>query len=334
MIKRVIFIAIGVLFIAGCSRVDNKEIYSRTELIMGTFVEVKIVAQEESPEEVIRGVDEAFSLARRLEKMASIFYPESQLNKLNVSRELEVDPELYALIKTAKDMSRLTGGEFDVTVTPILKADGFYRDMSEEVLGKIPDTLEGVGWENIELSDDNITVTLHKGAWIDLSGIAKGYIVDRMAQLFRDKGLDFFLINAGGEISCGRKPLDASWRIGVRRPAEQEVVLTLGLTDISVATSGDYENVEDDKITGEVVSHIIDPLTEKPIKEMPSSVTVITTSCTRADALATGMMAMGPEKAIELAEDLDDVEIITVNKVGGIEIIAYSSGADKFFLKR
>lgn len=301
---------------------------------MGTFVEVKAIAPGREREGIEKYIDDALTLARKLEKVTSIFNADSELNKLNLAGKLEVSPELFNLLRDAVEVSRLTGGEFDVTVTPIVKADGFYGDMPKEILDEIPDTFEGVGWENIELSGDGKTVTLLNGAWIDLSAIAKGYIVDRMSKFLKERGIEFFLINAGGEIYCAEKPKGELWRIGVRKPATEEIVITLGIENMAVATSGDYENVVRDDLTGEVVSHIIDPRTQRAVKENLSSVTVIADKCYKADALATGMMAMGTKEAIELSEKLEGVETIIVNEAETRSKVSFSRGAEALIILR
>ncbi|MGB2599577.1 MAG: FAD:protein FMN transferase, partial [Candidatus Omnitrophota bacterium] len=104
--------------------------------------------------------------------------------------------------------------------------------------------------------------------------------------------------------------------------------------DMAVATSGDYENVVIDENTGEVLSHIIDPFREAPIKETFSSVTVIAPTCAEADALATGMMVMGKDDAIALANEMKDVSIIVVTGSDGQHSVDLSEGAEKYVTGR
>ncbi|MGB2601392.1 MAG: FAD:protein FMN transferase, partial [Candidatus Omnitrophota bacterium] len=193
---RVICIAVLVLFVSGCSRISHPKDYSRVEPLMGTFVQVKVSAPGRPESEVKSAIDGAMELARDLEESFSAFDPKSEVNKLNETGKAKVSPELFNLIKEAKRISNITGGEFDITVAPVMKADGFYSDMPKELLAKIPDTFDGVGYENVELEADSETISLNKGAWIDLSGIAKGYIVDRMVAFFRSKGLGGVMVNA------------------------------------------------------------------------------------------------------------------------------------------
>lgn len=327
---RFVCAAVIIIAIAGCAKISRPKDHSRVEPIMGTFVQVKVSAPDRSEEEVKIAIDGAMELARDLEKSFSVFDPESEVNKLNESGKAKVSAELFSLIKEANRISGITGGQFDITVAPVMKANGFYGDMPEALLEKIPDTFEGVGYEKVQLGADGRTVTLVNGAWIDLSGIAKGYIVDRMVAYFRSKGLDGVLVNAGGDLYCGGRGKGGPWKIGIREPGASSIVATLFIENKAVATSGDYENVVFDKKTGEVISHIIDPASDKAVKDESTSITVIASSCAEADALATGMLAMGIEKALKLSEVLNGIESIAVYCPGRHHTVSFSSGAKEY----
>ena len=332
--KRLLCVTICAVLLAGCSLIDRSGSYSQTETLMGTFVQVKIVGPRRSGDELTAAAKDALALAGELEKKFSAFDPASEANALNIARTMEVSPELFDLVKQAKKASRITGGQFDVTVAPILKADGLYAHMPSELRDRIPDGFDGVDWRNVTLRLDGRSIMLRKGAWIDLSGIAKGYIVDKMAGLLKKKNTPGFMINAGGDIYCSVKDGNTPWKIGVRKPGAKSVIATLDVKDMAVATSGDYENVVTDKKTGRVISHIIDPATRKAIKEVPSSITVIAPTCTEADALATGMMAMGKDRAIALADSLEGVEIIVIESPAGRHTISFSRNAAGYVVER
>jgi thiamine biosynthesis lipoprotein len=330
--KLIITILLGVFLAAGCSRVSGG--YSRTELLMGTFVQVKVSAPGHSRTELKKAVDGAMTLARVLEEKFNIYDSASEINTLNASGGGEVSPELFELIRNSGEISRITDGKFDITVAPILKANGFYKDMPLEILGRIPDSFEGVGWENVRTGADGRSILLRRGAWIDLSGIAKGYIVDRMAGFLLEEGISALMINAGGDIYCGEKNNGAPWRIGIRKPGGHAVVIALDIKDMAVATSGDYENVITDKKTGKVMAHIIDPLSEAAVQKTPSSVTVIAPTCREADALATGMMAMDSGSAVKLADAIKGVEVIVAEGCASRQEMRFSQGAAKYVAGR
>jgi len=305
---------------------------------MDTFVQVKISGEragdKEGREKVEEAVSGAFQLADELEKRFNIYYPKSEINSLNIAREQSVSPALFDLLEKSEEISRLTSGGFDTTVAPVLKQEGFYKDMPESIREKIPDSPAEGGWKDIILSPESRNVTLRSTAWVDLSGIAKGYIVDRMAEFFRKNKIQGFLINAGGDIYCGERNGDGKWMIGLREPGTEGVLLVLELEDMAVATSGDYENWIMDRDTGEVFSHIVDPLHHALVEKELSSVTVISPACAEADALATGMMAMGKGEAIALADAIEGVEAIVVTFSRDGYKIDYSGGAGEYIVWR
>ncbi len=329
---------ICVLFTTGCARetgMDRHNRYSRTEPLMGTFVRIIVPERRrtngEPPGDAVKAVNGAFQLASALEKKFNIYDPKSEINGLNIAKDRSVSPELFDLVQKAKNMSRLTNGAFDMTVAPILKAEGFYENMPGYILEEIPGEFDGKGWEGVVLSSDRTNVALGDGVWMDLSGIAKGYIVDRMADLLRGKGIRRFLINAGGDIYCGRKKGHGKWMIGLRAPGTEKILLTLAVEEMAVATSGDYENWVVDESTGKASSHIMDPSRQAAVEKRFSSVTVITRTCTEADALATGMMAMGRDKVIALVDTIGGVEAIVVTSDGkGGHSVDRSGGAREY----
>ena len=301
---------------------------------MGTFLEIKVFSRDLDKVKLSVITEEAFDLGKKLEEKLSAYNPDSEVNQLNVSGKIKASDELFYVLEKSGKINALTGGEFDPTVAPVLKKDGFYSNMPKELVNRIPNSFTGIGWHNVELDPKTKEVALRSSAWIDLSGIVKGYIVDRISSLLKEKGINSFLVNAGGDIYCTEKLDGDGWRIGIRQPASKNIACVLYLKNTAVVTSGDYENIVIDKETGRPISHIIDPLTDKARTEVPSSVTVIANSCTKADALATGMLAMGEEKAIKLADSLPQVEVIFAGVPGNVKKLIFSIGAKKHILGR
>ncbi|MFH1395726.1 MAG: FAD:protein FMN transferase [Candidatus Omnitrophota bacterium] len=336
--RKLFYSVLATVVLTGCSFFSGNAEYSRTDTLMGTFVQVKTVCYQGASDELSAIVADSFELARQLEKKLSIFNANSEINALNAEKNKKVSDELFEIIKEAKHIGKITNGEFDITVAPILKKQGFYKDMPDEVLAGIPDNSDGVGWKNVLLYPDKREIVLLNGAWLDLSGISKGYIVDKMSEFLRTHGVLDFLVNAGGEIYCSKYKRSKDWRIGVRKPRSkldtertaQYILLQLNMENMAVATSGDYENVIIEDNGKKLLSHIVDPSTEKALPELPSSVTVIAPECFKADALATGMMAMGKEKALELTRGLKDVEIIFVENSGAEPDLSFSAGVSKY----
>ncbi len=319
--------------LSGCYAARTRE-YSRNLSMMGTFVQVKVSDEQGlGSARIEKAMTEALSAGAELEKKLSIYDPAGEVSTLNRSKSMKASPELFGLIALAAEVGGKTSGAFDITVAPALKARGFYADMPEEIRRTIPDGNGGVGWRNVSLDRGSGTVILRNGAWIDLSGIAKGYIADMIAENLSSSGAECFLVNAGGEIRCGGGKSGKKWRIGIQRPGGPGSVAVLALTDAAVATSGDYENFIVDSASGGGVSHIVDPGAGAPMDKKKRSVTVITKNCAYADALATGMMVLGTAKSMALADELGDADAIFVETVDGKEVLSFSKGAGKYLIR-
>jgi len=254
---------------------------------------------ESGIQEVMDGVNSSMSL----------FNPDSELSRFNDhqgSDWLPVSKKLAQVVFEAKEVSRMTGGAFDVTVAPLVNLWGFGDERRLDVVPAKEDiqaALGKVGIDRVEVRLD--PPALRKSVpvvTIDLAAIAKGYCVDAVSSWLESRGVTSYLVEIGGEIRTkGAKPDGSAWRIAVEKPvnAECSVQTVIELTDKGMATSGDYRNYFE--VDGKRYSHIISPTTGHPITHALASVSVIDASCTRADALATGLLVLGPEKGLELA---------------------------------
>ncbi len=283
---------------------------TRQTTLMNTYLQIKVAKVPH--EEIGEIIDGAIDLGQKLDKKLSIFNEYSELNELNLTKKMQVTDDLYEVVKLAVEISRKTNGYFDITVTPLLKKQGFYLDVPDVILEAMPNNYVQLGWEKIKFLDNNY-IELDADIWMDLSGIAKGYIVDRMSKYLKEHNIGTFLVNAGGDMFCSSIN-DYLWKIGIISPGENKVLEVMELKNEAVATSGDYENWYIDENDKNIkVSHIADPPEGDLLNQSLSSVTVITDTCAKADALATAMMAMGSEKAIELASKDESIKIVTVN---------------------
>ncbi len=297
---------------------------------MGTVLSLEL--ETTGPGRAGRIREKFWAEAERLEDIFNRYDPESELSRLN--REAPAGPvavsrEMFEVLSRAVEISRLTDGAFDVTVGPLVEAWGFFPDREGRLPG--PEEVEAarsrVGWENISLDRESRTVRyLHPGLEIDLGGLAKGYVVDRLADLLAGEGVTGALINAGGDIYClGRHPEGRGWRIGIEHPRiEGEVLAVLELADRAVATSGDYRNyfIHLDRR----YSHILDPRTGGPARTGVMESTVLAPDCLTADGLATALFVLGPERGLEIIESGEDWEgLLVVDREGEI-VIRRSSG--------
>ncbi len=258
------------------------------------------------------GIESAEEEIYRLDKLMSRSNENGDIYPLNESGSGDVSTETAEVIKTALDISRSADGAFDPTVTPLMDAWGFfgqkYRVPSD---GEISEALKYVGYENVSL--DGTHVTLKNGAKLDLGGIAKGYASEAAADVLRKCGVESALVSFGSTIrAIGKKPDGSGWTIGLADPQNpDEYIAVVTISDECMSTSGSYEQVFEEN--GRKYHHIIDPLTGCPAESGLTSVSVICSDPTRADALSTALFVMGAEKAEQYRKEHNDFEAIFIN---------------------
>jgi len=249
----------------------------------------------------------------------------------------------FEVFSEAERVSELTGGAFDVTVAPLVRLWGFGAGAWTRPQGPQVPSEEAiaaaralVGFHHIRLDDDPPSVTKDKdGVECDLSAIAKGYGVDLVAEELSRRGWKNFMVEVGGEVrTSGKNATGEAWRIGIEKPLPGKRALqrTLPLSGLSLATSGDYRNFYE--VDGKLYSHLIDPREGRPVSHNLASVSVVEDSCMRADALASGLLVLGPEEGYQLAvrEDLTVLFLIRHDD-GGIEERPSPSFAALFLLE-
>ncbi len=277
---------------------------------MGTTWTVKVASEHLSPNDH-REIGQAIEAALDdVNGAMSTWDPESEISRFNAARSVSatpLSPQTLRVLRAAREISRLTGGGFDVTVGPLVKAWGFGGAEPPEVAPSPADlkALKArVGFEKLILDEDGAARKLHPELEVDLSAIAKGHGVDRVAMALEGLGHRAYLVEVGGEIRAAGRKLDGKrWRVAIEQPSEgmRTVHRVLDLDDIAMATSGDYRNYYEDE-RGRRISHTIDPRTAQPIRHALASVTVLHPSAMMADGLATALNVMGPEAGYSLAE--------------------------------
>ena len=259
----------------------------------------------------------AESEIHRLDALMSRSNERGDIYPLNISGSGAVSDETASVIKTALDVCRETDGAFDITVTPLMDAWGFfghvYRVPSDEEINEL---LPRVDYNNVILNNNNIT--LNNGSTLDLGGIAKGYASGRAAQILKKNGINSALISFGSAIEAvGAKPNGDAWTIGITNPQNpEEYIITLDIADTCVATSGSYEQVFEEN--GKRYHHIIDSSTGYPADNGLASVSVIGSDPTRADALSTALFVMGLDSAADFWQNSGDFEAVFIMDSGEI----------------
>lgn len=232
----------------------------------------------------------------------------SRFNKLTSTEWFDVSPETAEVVALALEVSQVTGGAFDVTVGPLVNLWGFgpdARPSTEPTDVQLREVLSQVGYKklHVRVSPPSLQKDV-PGLEIDLSAIAKGHGVDRVAAVLAKAGVDNYFVEIGGEVvTRGTRTDGKPWQVGIELPNELEPSLhsVVGLSGEAMATSGDYRNFYE--LSGKRFSHTIDPTNGRPFQHQLASASVIADNCAFADALATSMMALGPERGKLLADE-------------------------------
>lgn len=251
-------------------------------------------------------MEQVWMACERYENLLSKTVEGSDVQRINASRgePVTVDPETWAILQRAKEISRLTGGAFSVTIAPLSAQWDFTGGTNrmptdEERLAALP----LVNDELLELGEDN-TVTLPEGMEIDLGGIAKGYIADQVAAMLEGRVHGATLSFGGNVYAVGLKPDGTAFNLGIQDPmgATGNAIAVVQATDVSLVTSGIYERYF---MVGDTrYHHILDPETGLPADSDLASASILDVSSMDADALATACIVLGRDKAKALMEEM------------------------------
>lgn len=315
---------------SGCTQSPQQ--YSRTEELFGTYVSAKIYTETEDSADA--ALDAAFERARELEEIFSPSIGHSELNAVNAaafSQETEVSEDFQHLLSQSLEFSEKSGGAFDCGIGRLIDLWGIGTENA-----KIPsdaairDTLHPAAHEVIDLQDGAVRF-LDERVQLQFGAIAKGYIADEMKEVLRSHGIESGMLSLGGNIlTIGSKHDTAPWTIGITDPfSPQEITATMEVRDLSVVTSGNYERYFEEN--GVRYHHILNPGTGHPADAGIISVTILSESSLRCDALSTAVYVLGAQEGLALIETIEDTECILVTEDGEI---LQSSGMDAYHVKQ
>lgn len=246
---------------------------------------------------------EVEKILRDFDMSLSLYIDSSLLSKVNRNEDVKVDTFFEEVFKKSVDISEMTGGAFDVTVGPLVRAWGFGPDDKKNFSEQKRDSLlRLVGMDKVSLSDRRLRKN-NPAINLDFNAIAQGYSVDVVSRYFDGVEIDNYLIEIGGEVRARGTKNGNLWRIGIDKPEDNNIIpgqslqAIVRITDRALATSGNYRKfyVED----GIKYSHTIDPKTGYPARNRLLSATILADDCASADGIATACMVMGHEKSIE-----------------------------------
>jgi thiamine biosynthesis lipoprotein len=324
MKKRIIQVCLIIaLIVIAYIRISNEKSkpVKETRVALGTFVTIEI--SEKNPDNPVI-VDSAFRLIAKYEKQFSPKEDYSEIIRINTSasREVEISYDLAELLQKSQEISELTQGAFDVTIGAVSQLYDFI-DKTIPYPDEIKENLKHVDFTKLHL----VGYTLIKddpAIRLDIGAIGKGFIVDKVAECLISAGIRQAAINAGGDLYVLENENGEEWRIGIQHPRDDSTLWGyITLKNAAVATSGDYEKffMKD----GTRIHHIIDPKTGLPA-DKAVSVTVIAPDATTADALCTAVFVMGPEKGIQLVNQLDNIEALIIYEQDGKLMQCLSDG--------
>ena len=265
----------------------------------------------------------------RVDKLASTWRSDSELSRFNAANStdwMEVSADFCSALADALEISRDTGGAFDVTVGPLVNLWGFGPDgtvAQPPSDSDIEHALQRVGFDKVHTDCERSVARKDDAAvYVDLSGWAKGLAVDVVAGVLDDRQVDNYLVEIGGELRVsGHNSERRKWAVAIEAPSTSQRVprAIVRVTDTSVATSGDYRNYF--TYGDRRYSHTIDPRTGRPVTHDLAAVTVIHAVNAYADAMATALLVLGPENGPSLARDLGIAAYFLVRRPSGIEEI-------------
>ena len=301
---------------ANSASLHGQERYSFAEPHLGTIVEITLYAPDENGAN--QAARAAFHRVKELDQIFSDYKPDSEVMRLceraGHEESVKVSPELFEILRHSLKVSSQTEGAFDVTIGPLVQ---LWRQSRKRKILPTPDEIatakESVGWKLVVLDEDRQSVTLkRRGMRLDFGGIAKGFIAHDVSRVLREQGCDQSLIAVAGDIVAGDPPPgSAGWKVGVApldRP-NGAVSRLLSLRNCAVSTSGDaFQFVE---IGGVRYAHIVDPRTGLGLTYR-SSVTVVSKEGATADALATAICILGPERGLPLLDLYDQSAALVV----------------------
>jgi len=278
--------------------------------LMGTLFRIEVIADDAEAGQL--AIEAAFAEVERAEGLLSNWDDESQISVVNTSAgasPVTVSNDLMTVLQRAIEVSELTLGAFDISFA---SCGGLWsiRDQRIPSNEEIAACLSHVGYQQVALNLEQSAVYISDPEMrLGIAGLAKGYRVDRAAEVLESRGITDYVVDGGGDMRIATRSLDYHWPIQVVHPRRDTPLGTIELASGAIATSGDYEWYFEEG--GVRYHHILDPATGRPARRCISA-TVIAADAVDADALATGLFVLGPVEGMALAERVPGVEAMLI----------------------
>ena len=303
------------LFLISCN-VDSSN-YKRIQGdAFGTTYQV-IVQSESNSSKIKQSIDSIFEVVNN---SMSTYRSNSIISKVNQSQNpVKVDSHFIEVFKKSKDIWKLSNGYFDPTAGSIVNLYGMGPNNKLQSINKykIDSVMQYVGLDKVYLNQQNFIVKTDENVYIDFNAIAKGYSVDLVKDLLININSNNFLIEVGGElITMGVNEKNKKWKVAIQNPVDLNSYYSeITLDGMSLATSGNYRKFRIDSETGVRYAHIVNPINGQSMSNNILSASVIANSCIEADAWATSLMLMDPMEAIEIINNIADIEVLILTAI-------------------
>lgn len=338
---RLLFVCFTALLslLAACSQ-PTSEIFTLEGRTMGTSYSVKIVSLTLSTTQKKQSEHGVRSELDEVNRLMSSYILDSDVMRFNladIGDQINISPLTTTVLKESLALHKMTRGKFDISLSPLVELWGFGTN---EVTNTRPSAkavksaLSHVNIQGVGVDENNNQLTKLRDIRLDLSAIAKGFAVDRVAEFLKSMGFHDFLVEVGGELRVSGLNLQGKpWVLGIETPdfPGRKAYNTLSLSTGSLATSGDYRNYFESN--GRRYSHTIDPTTGYPVDHHLASVSVISEKCSTADALATALMVMGEVEGHKFALQ-NQIDAFFIYREGDLFLSKTSGRFDEFLNDR
>ncbi len=333
LLKPLLLVFSLTLILVACTEQAQRSSSHISGPTMGTLYTIKITDLPSSIKQASLK-SQINAVLQEINQQMSTYQADSALSLINQHKDdtaITLSDALWAVLNEAQRIHTLSNGAFDITVGPLVNLWGFGPKQQTE--DNVPDAasirqaMQYTGMHRVILDAEQHSLAKQAPqVYLDLSAIAKGYAVDRIATLLTQKNIENYMVEIGGELKTqGVNAKGQPWQIAIEKPSSssQNIYKIIQPGSHAVATSGDYRNYFE--IDGLRYSHTIDPRNGQPVSHKLASVTIIHTSAMTADALATALLVLGPDAGYKLAEKLNLAALLISKSDNGFESRATTS---------
>lgn len=304
----------SVLLLSGCTSPPESEALTMNGMYFDTVVQIQAWG---ATEEIMEHCKE---MCEYYEGLFSATIDSSDVSRINQAggKPVTVSKATAELINKGIEYGRISDGRFDITIEPASSLWNFTDNKAKQLPDpeELAEAVKHIDYQCIQINGNTVTLT-DPEAQIDLGGIAKGYIADRLKEYLISKGIKHALIDLGGNmLTLGGRYDGSAYRIGIQKPFAETgtVMAAVSVFDKSVVSSGDYERYFEKD--GVIYHHILDPDTGYPVQNDLDQVTIISDESVDGDALSTTCFTLGLEEGMKLIHSMDDIEAVFITKDG------------------